>query len=119
MGIAWTMLRYFDSLLLAQGFWASIFALFTFLPTVLLRQILRYVENPESQSREMAWLYVIGLFLSSVFSSIANGQALWIGRRICLRLRAIVVGEVYSKALRRRDVASKGRSEERRVGKEC
>ena len=95
-------------MLVVQGFWAVIYALFTFLPTVLLRQILRYVEDPKSQSREAAWLYVTGLFLSSVFCSIANGQALWIGRRICLRLRAIIVGEVYAKALRRRDVASKG-----------
>ena len=95
-------------MLVAQGFWAVIFALFTFLPAVLLRQILLYVEDPTSQSREAAWLYVTGLFLSSIFSSIANGQALWIGRRICLRLRVIIVGEVYGKALRRRDVASKG-----------
>jgi len=95
-------------MLWAQGLWAVGFALFTFLPTVLLRQILRYVEDPGSQSREAAWLYVIGLFLSSFFSTIANCQALWLGRRICLRLRAIVVGEIYAKALRRRDVALKG-----------
>ena len=35
-------------------------------------------------------------------------KRLWLGRRICIRLRAIIVGEVYAKALRRRDVASKG-----------
>lgn len=102
------MLKYFDMLLVAQGLWAVFYALFTFLPTILLRQILLYVEHPESRSREMAWMYVIGLFIASVLSSIGNGQALWIGRRICIRLRAIVVGEVYAKALRRRDVASKG-----------
>ena len=108
VSIAWALLKYFDMFLVAQGFWAVIFALFTFLPTILLRQILRYVEEPETRSREMAWIYVVGLFVASVFSSISNGQALWLGRRICLRLRAIVVGEVYAKALRRRDVASKG-----------
>ena len=95
-------------MLWAQGLWSVVFALFTFLPTVLLRQILRYVEDPSSQSREAAWLYVIGLFLSSFFSSIANCQALWLGRRISLRLRAVVVGEIYAKALRRRHVALKG-----------
>ena len=108
MNIAWTLLRYFDTLLVAQGLWAVFYALFTFLPTVLLRQILLYVESPTTRSREAVWIYVIGLFLASVFSSIANGQALWIGRRICVQLRAIIIGEVYSKALRRRDVASKG-----------
>jgi len=95
-------------LLVAQGLWAVFFALFTFLPTILLRQILLYVEHPDTRSRELAWFYVIGLFMASVLQSIANGQALWIGRRICIRLRAIVVGEVYAKALRRREVASKG-----------
>src|SRR5271170_1677374 len=95
-------------MLLAQGLWAIGFALVMFAPTLLLRQILRYVEDPTSHSREAAWFYVIGLFLASFGSSVANGQALWLGRRICLRLRAIVVGEIYAKALRRRDVALKG-----------
>ena len=108
VSIAWSLLKYFDTLLIAQGIWAVIYASFTFAPTILLRQILLYVEHPDTRSREIVWLYVIGLFICSVFSSIGNGQALWIGRRICLRLRTIIVGEVYAKALRRRDVASKG-----------
>ena len=102
------MIRYFDRLLIYQGFWALIFAFATFLPTLLLRQILQYVEDPQSKSRETAWLYVFGLFFASMCTCIGDGQSLWIGRRICLRLRAIVVGEVYAKALRRRDVALKG-----------
>ena len=102
------MIRYFDRLLVYQAFWALIFAVFTFLPTILLRQILLYVENPQSKSRETAWLYVFGLLFASLCTCVGDGQSLWIGRRICLRLRAIVVGEVYAKALRRRDVALKG-----------
>lgn len=34
--------------------------------------------------------------------SFADGQALWIGRKISLRLKAITVGEIYAKALRRK-----------------
>ena len=35
----------------------------------------------------------------------AMGQCLFIGRRVCIRLRAIIIAEVFTKALRRRDVA--------------
>lgn len=35
----------------------------------------------------------------------AMGQCLFIGRRVCVRLRAIIISEVFTKALRRRDVA--------------
>jgi ABC-type multidrug transport system fused ATPase/permease subunit len=35
----------------------------------------------------------------------AMGQCLFIGRRVCIRLRAIIVAEVFTKALRRQDLA--------------
>ena len=90
----------------------SCISLFTFAPTLLLRQILRYLEEPEDTPREIAWLYCIGLLVGSLLSSVGNGQALFLGRRICIRLRAIIIGEVYAKALRRRDVSASGTGEE-------
>jgi ABC-type multidrug transport system fused ATPase/permease subunit len=88
--------------------WATFFAVLIFLPTILLREILLYVEDPTTRSREAAWLSVLGLFVASFCQCVGDGQSLWIGRRISLRIRAVIVGEVYSKALRRRDVALKG-----------
>ncbi len=35
----------------------------------------------------------------------AMGQTLVIGRRLCIRLRAIIIAEVFTKALRRQDIA--------------
>jgi ABC-type multidrug transport system fused ATPase/permease subunit len=37
--------------------------------------------------------------------AVADGQALWIGRQVCIRLRAIIIGEIYAKALKRNSVA--------------
>jgi ABC-type multidrug transport system fused ATPase/permease subunit len=73
-----------------------------FAPTLLLRAILQYVEDPQETPISAAWLYVILLFVSGCVQALADGQALWIGRKICLRLRAVIIGEVYSKALRRK-----------------
>jgi ABC-type multidrug transport system fused ATPase/permease subunit len=34
---------------------------------------------------------------------VAMGQSLYIGRRLCIRLRAVIIAEVFAKALRRQD----------------
>ncbi|KAH0537387.1 hypothetical protein FGG08_005829 [Glutinoglossum americanum] len=103
--LAWHLLKYFRRLLLVQSFWACFSGLFTFAPTLLLRAILRYVEDPRETPINAAWLYVILLFVSGCVQALADGQALWIGRKICMRLRAVIIGEVYSKALRRKAAA--------------
>ncbi|EKG15806.1 Putative ABC transporter protein [Macrophomina phaseolina MS6] len=100
--LAWHLLRYFRRALLIQATWAACSGFFLFVPTILLKLILEYVENPSSTPRNAAWFYVILLFLSGVISALADGQALWIGRKICIRLRAIIIGEIYAKALKRR-----------------
>lgn len=115
-GLTWTLLTHFKSMLLMQGAWALMFSIFTFVPTLLLRQILRYLENPGDTSREVAWLYCFGLLLGSICSTIGNGQALFIGRRISVKLRAIIIGEVYAKALRRKDVSVAGEADEKSEG---
>lgn len=106
--LTFRLLRHFKGLLFVQGLWALIFSIFTFVPTLLLKQILEYLEDPRDTSREVAWLYCLGLLLGSLFSTVGNGQALFIGRRICIKLRAIIIGEVYAKALRRKDISAAG-----------
>ncbi|KAK7532705.1 ATP-dependent bile acid permease-like protein [Phyllosticta citricarpa] len=100
--LAWHLLRYFRRGLLIQAAWAACSGAFLFAPTILLKLILEYVENPSTTPKNAAWFYVILLFLSGVISALADGQALWIGRKICIRLRAIIIGEIYAKALKRR-----------------
>jgi len=104
--LAFHLLNYFKRGLLIQAAWAAISGLITFVPTLLLKVILQYVEDPSQTPRNAAWLYVILLFVSGVVNALSSGQALWVGRKVCIRLRAIIIGEIYAKALRRRVAAS-------------
>lgn len=101
--LVWRLLRYFNKELLIQAAWTVFSNLFTFIPTLLLKAILEYVEDPRSTPANAAWLYAILLFVSGAIQGVADGQALWIGRNnVGVKLRAIIIGEIYSKALRRK-----------------
>lgn len=100
--LVWHLLKYFRKPLLIQAAWACFSGFFTFAPTLLLKVILEYVESPEDTPANAAWFYVILLAVSGAIQAVADGQALWTGRKICIRLRAVIVGEIYAKALRRK-----------------
>lgn len=103
--LTWHLMRYFRGKLIIQCAYAVFEGLFTFAPTLLLKSILEYIEDPETAPRNVIWLYVILLAFTDILRSLANQQALWIGRKICIRLRAIIIGEIYAKALRRKAAA--------------
>ena len=103
--LTWHLMGYFKVSLIIQCSYAVFSALFTFAPTLLLKSILEYIEDPDSAPRNVIWLYVILLAFTDILRSLADQQALWIGRKICIRLRAIIIGEVYAKALRRKVAA--------------
>lgn len=103
--LAWHLLKYFKRDLLIQAAWAMVSGLFTFAPTLLLKAFLEYVEDPAGTPVNAAWFYMILLAVSSCIKAITDGQALWLGRIICIRLRAVIVGEIYAKALRRKAAA--------------
>ncbi|KAL4789715.1 hypothetical protein BDV19DRAFT_20483 [Aspergillus venezuelensis] len=96
------LLRYFAGTILLQGLWTIFSNLFTYIPTLLLKAILEYVEDPRSTTPNAAWLYAVLLFVSAATQGVADGQSLWIGRRMGVKLRAIIIGEIYAKALRRK-----------------
>lgn len=100
--LMWKLIRDSRSNLLIQGMWAAVSGLSTFLPTLLLKAILQYVEDPADKSSNNGWLLVMLLFIAGCMKSIADGQASWMGRKIYVRLRAIIVGELYSKLLTRK-----------------
>lgn len=103
--LSWHLMRHFRSQLVAQCLYAVIGGILTFAPTLLLKAILEYIQDPEVAPRNVIWLYVILLAFTDIFRSLADQQALWIGRKVCIRLRAIIIGEVYAKALRRKAAA--------------
>jgi ABC-type multidrug transport system fused ATPase/permease subunit len=103
--LTWHLMRYFKGSLVTQCGFAVFSGFFTFAPTLLLKSILEYIEDPGTAPRNVIWLYVILLSFTDILRSYADGQALWLGRKICIRLRAIIIGEIYAKALRRKAAA--------------
>ncbi|SPO06956.1 probable YBT1 - Vacuolar, `full-size` ABC protein transporting bile acids [Cephalotrichum gorgonifer] len=101
------LLKFFRTDLFTQCLAAALGGVLTFGPTLLLKAILEYVEQPDNAPINVLWMYVILLPLVDVVRSIADGFALWIGRKICIRIRAIIIGEIYAKALRRKAATSK------------
>ena len=90
--------------LFLQGLWAACSAIFTFAPTLLLKLLLQYLEDPLTSSARATWLYVVLIFVSGLFKAITDGQASWLGTKIAIHLRAIVVGEIFAKSLRRQAI---------------
>lgn len=105
MSLSYHLLSYFKGLLLAQVWWAILSGVFTFMPTMLLKAILEYVEHPDMAPINVLWLYVILLPVTDLVRSLADNRALWIGRKICINVRAILIGDIYAKALRRKAAA--------------
>ena len=105
--LTWRLLRFFKRDLLIQLAWAVASGFFTFGPTLLMKAFLEFVEDPGHTPVNAAWFYIILLALTSCVKAITDGQALWIGRKICIRLRAVIVGEIYAKSLRRKAAAGK------------
>lgn len=104
--LSWHLLSHFRGPLIIQAVWAALAGAFTFAPPLLLQKILEYVEAPEDTPKNSAWFFVILLFVVGIFGAVADGQALWTGRHICIQLRAVIVGEIYAKALKRKAAAN-------------
>lgn len=92
----------FKMLFFFQALWAVLDSVLIFLPTILLKRVLEYVSDQSITSRSVAWCLVILMPLSKMADSITSGFSLFLGRRVCLRMRAIIIGQVYAKALRRK-----------------
>ncbi|CCC69583.1 hypothetical protein NCAS_0C05930 [Naumovozyma castellii] len=106
------LLSFFLKYFLLQGFWACLEASISFIPTILLKRILEYVEDQSSAPLNLAWFYVSCMFLCRFLVAVCQGQALFFGRRVCVRMRSIIISEIYSKALRRKITSNSTEKEE-------
>ena len=96
------LIMFFSNYISLQAFWALCGGILSFVPTLLLMRILEYVDNQATAPANLAWFYVFCMFSARVLVAVCNGQALFFGRRVCIRMRSIIISEIYSKALRRR-----------------
>ena len=96
------IILFFSKYLVVQTSFSFLNSCITFVPTVLLRKILEYVADPSILPKNVVWLYIIFMLLSKILCAGLAGQCLFYGRRVCIRIRAIIISEVYAKALRRK-----------------
>jgi ABC-type multidrug transport system fused ATPase/permease subunit len=96
-----TILRHFGPQLAVQGGVAVAWAILTFMPTLLSRFIIQFVEGSTESSIQEAQGYVVLVFAASILASATEARTIWLGQKIGLRLKTILIGEVYQKALRR------------------
>ncbi|GEQ70295.1 hypothetical protein JCM33374_g3971 [Metschnikowia sp. JCM 33374] len=105
------LFSHFKALFFLQGFWAILDSVLVFMPTLLLKKVLEYVSDQSSTTKSVAWCLVILMPLTKMADSVTSGFSLFLGRRVCVRMRAIIIGQVYSKALRRRITTSEDSEE--------
>ncbi|CDW99855.1 hypothetical protein [Sporisorium scitamineum] len=113
---------HFKWFLALQFFWASLEAGLDLVPPFFLQKILAFIAARDEQRRNgnfedaqplhLGILYAFGMFVGQIFASISASRALFIGRRICIRLRAILITEIVTKTLRRKDIGSTGDNDE-------
>lgn len=76
-----------------------------------LQRILQSLTPPSSAaSRQSAYIYAILALSAQVIKAEVDLQQLWHERRTIVRTRSELMGEVYEKALRRRNEVKKGSS---------
>ncbi|ORZ16981.1 hypothetical protein BCR42DRAFT_373967 [Absidia repens] len=94
----------FRWLLVSQAFYSLLWVIASFGPALFLNLIIKYIEEPQAQEPGLTgYLFVVGLFFASVSKSLLMQQSLYIGRTLDIRIKSIVIGEIYGKSLRRRD----------------
>ncbi|CAR30690.1 bile acid-transporting ATPase YBT1 [Lachancea thermotolerans CBS 6340] len=107
---SYKLIRFFSKYLLLQGFWACIDSVINFIPTLLLKRILEYVDDQSTAPANLAWFYVCAMFVCRILVAICQAQALFFGRRVCIRMKAIIISEIYTKALRRKTSPNNSKS---------
>lgn len=105
-GFTFRLFAHFKGLFALQGMWAVLQSVIVFVPTLLLKRILEYVADQSTTTRSVAWCLVILMPLSKIADTLSSGFSLFLGRRVCVRMRSIIIGEVYAKALRRKITTS-------------
>ncbi|BGO93853.1 hypothetical protein NBRC10512_004641 [Rhodotorula toruloides] len=108
LGLTPKLIYHFWPALVAQNIWSLGRVVLNPIAPLMLRGILAHIakrERGEYAPFHVPILYAWGMFLGTILGGICSSQGLFIGRRICIRLRSIIVGEVFTKALRRKDQA--------------
>ncbi|CAK9784394.1 unnamed protein product [Cutaneotrichosporon oleaginosum] len=121
--LALDLLVFFRPELVRQSVVACLFVVLQYLPPTGLRLLLKQIAEHDAGGGHIgtAALYVAMMAVGQSVGVVIYGLALMLGRRLCIRMRAIIIGEVFAKALRREDrsgtIKKEGESESSSDGK--
>lgn len=98
--------------------WAIIFICLQYLPPTGLRLLLKFVTEREvlDTPTHVAYVYIAIMAIGQILGIATMAQSLYIGRRICIRIRSVIIAEVFTKALRQRDDATPAKEGETKRG---
>ncbi|KAI8918708.1 hypothetical protein BC831DRAFT_482842 [Entophlyctis helioformis] len=91
--------------LIFPGFFAAtafcaIGAVLVFSGPFFLNRIVNFVEHAD-EPQYFGFIYAFGLFFSSIVKAWCDGQYFHTSRRVGIRLRSVLISEIYRKSLRR------------------
>lgn len=90
LGLTWKLVYHFWPMLVVQISWAVLPVLVNGIPPIMLNQILSAIaarQRGEHIPNHVLLLYAWITFLATVVVSIGRSMSLFLGRRICIRLR--------------------------------
>ncbi|KAF9095075.1 hypothetical protein BGX29_009201, partial [Mortierella sp. GBA35] len=85
--------------------WAITWCCLSFVGPFGLERVLHFIKNKDTIPAEWGYFYVGCTFVGMLMSTVAYSQMLWRGCRTSMHIRALVLGELYSKVSRRKDKA--------------
>ncbi|KAI9004026.1 ABC transporter type 1, transmembrane domain-containing protein, partial [Gaertneriomyces semiglobifer] len=92
--------------LMTQASYALVSALLSFSGPFFLNRILVHVAHAAGSSPWEGLGYAVALLTCALTRAACDGQVYFNGRRVGMRIRAVLIGRIYGKALSRRAVAA-------------
>lgn len=96
------LLKFFRTQILVQILLSLTTSIMNFVPTLFMRKILDYILDNGSQSSNSMWSCAYLMLASRIVSAVCHNQAQFLGERATIRLRSILISEIYQKTLRRK-----------------
>ncbi|CAR21376.1 KLTH0B00396p [Lachancea thermotolerans CBS 6340] len=86
--------------IIMQCTWSLAGAIASFMPTLQMKKILEYIENPSGSNIRVAWVCVFVMIVSKIIAALCESQAVYLGARVCFQLKSIITAEISRKALK-------------------
>ncbi|KAJ3197071.1 hypothetical protein HK101_006256 [Irineochytrium annulatum] len=99
--LIWAMLVTVRRNFFMQNVFAFFISFLIFAMPFFFNRIISWLQDPADSNPMLGWYYLISLFFCSVLKGVFDGQQYFLGRRVGLQIRAILVSEIYAKSLRR------------------